>query len=114
MITGGGMGVSTNATVKPQTGYVAMGIGGFYYAEFDDFSISKGILHFAVGRCDMYFTLGNSFHFQHHDTYCLQTEHNHIWLVVDIMCSHVEILLQNLFVFLFLKQSKFYTCVAKS
>ena len=66
MITGGGMGVSIDATVKPQTGYVAMGTGGLYHAEFDDFSISKGILHFSVCKYDMY---GNSFHFQHHDTY---------------------------------------------
>ena len=35
------MGVSADATVKSQT-------GGFYHAEFDDFSISKGTLHFYV------------------------------------------------------------------
>ena len=39
---GGGMEMSTNVTVTSQTGYVAMGTGGFYYAQFDNFAITSG------------------------------------------------------------------------
>ena len=35
----GGTGIATNATVKSQSGYVAMGTGGFYSAQFDNFAI---------------------------------------------------------------------------
>ena len=43
MIEGGGMGVAFNATVSSQSGYVALGTGGFYSAQFDNFFIHKGI-----------------------------------------------------------------------
>ena len=36
IIEGGGTGI---ATVKSQSGYVAMGTGGFYSAQFDNFAI---------------------------------------------------------------------------
>ena len=40
VVEGGGVGMSTNVTVTPQTDYVAMGTGGFYYAQFDNFAIT--------------------------------------------------------------------------
>ena len=42
-IQGGGAGTSNKATIKTQAGYVAMGTGGFYSAQFDNISISTGI-----------------------------------------------------------------------
>ena len=44
VIQGGGSGTSNKATVKTQPGYVAMGTGGFYSAQFDNFSIHSGNL----------------------------------------------------------------------
>jgi galactosylceramidase len=37
----GNSSISTMAQVKQQSGYVAMGTGGFYSAQFDNFSLSK-------------------------------------------------------------------------
>ena len=44
VISGDGAGASDTVSVKSQPGFVAMGTGGFYYAEFDNFSITKGII----------------------------------------------------------------------
>jgi galactosylceramidase len=41
VINGGGVGVFDTVSVKPQNGYVAMGTGGFYRAQFDNFYIHK-------------------------------------------------------------------------
>ncbi|CAI8035628.1 Galactocerebrosidase [Geodia barretti] len=38
-IQGGGSVTSNKVTVKAQSGYVAMGTGGFYSAQFDNFAI---------------------------------------------------------------------------
>ena len=43
IIEGGGTGIATNATVKSQSGYVAMGTGGFYSAQFDNFAIHGAV-----------------------------------------------------------------------
>ena len=44
-ITGRGMGVSTLVNTPSQAGFVGVGTGGFYPAQFDDFSIVGGIIH---------------------------------------------------------------------
>ena len=43
-IQGGGSETSNKVTVKAQSGYVAMGTGGFYSAQFDNFAIHTGIM----------------------------------------------------------------------
>ena len=42
MIEGGGKGMAIDVTVDQQSGYVALGTGGFYSALFDKFSIYEG------------------------------------------------------------------------
>lgn len=43
IVTGAGAGMSTTVSVTPQAGFVAMGTGGYYPAQFDDFSVVQGV-----------------------------------------------------------------------
>jgi len=56
IVTGDGTGSSTDVSTPAQAGFVGIGTGGFYPAQFDDFNIRTMSLHLLLSANLLFFS----------------------------------------------------------